>query len=236
MLPVLCVRHQPNAGLGMLAEVLERDGVDVAYLDAWRATGWPSPAGYSGVVVLGGDMNVDQLDDHPWMRNVRVLVEQALGERTPLLGICLGAQTMARALGAGVVPSAAPEVGFRPLAVTSEGRDDPVLGAFEDGIRVFQWHEDSFELPQEATLLHRGLGDGNQSFRVGDNAYGTQFHFEVTEEVISGWCRATDPEDLESYWNVTADGLLDAARRFLPVQQAAARRAVRGFASLLRRG
>ena len=228
--PALCIRHQESAGLGVAAPALTDAGVGFEVYDAWRTEPAPSLDDYSGVIVLGGEMNVDDLDRHPWMRKVRRVVEEALEEELPMLGICLGAQTIARVLGAGVYPSPVKEVGFQPLVHTPAGTAAPVTSPFED-VHVFQWHEDAFELPDGATLLCAGTEVAHQAYRWGPHVYGLQFHCEVDEATIAAWCDETD--QLERTWNVTREQLLEEARRFLPQQQAATGRAAKAFCDLL---
>jgi len=233
MRPLLAVRHQPSAHLGVIPETLAAEGVPYTYLDAWTAGEWPDPRDYSGLVVLGGEMNTDQWDDHPWLERVRHCVEEALDAGLPMLGICLGAQTLARALDADVYPAPVREVGFCDIAATPSALDDPVARPF-DGRRVFQWHEDAFELPRGATLLFTGIDVVNQAFKLG-RAYGVQFHFEVDERVIADWCDETDPDALAHVWGTSKADLLAQARRFLPAQRAAAAHATRAWTRLLSR-
>ncbi|HEX2235865.1 MAG TPA: type 1 glutamine amidotransferase [Actinomycetota bacterium] len=216
----------------MIAEELAADGVPFEYLDAWESPEVPDLRGHSGVAVLGGDMNVDELDRYPWLRTVRDVTARTLDAGLPYLGICLGAQTLARVCGAAVAPSPVREVGFVQLTPTSEGRADPVAAPFA-ATPVFQWHEDAFELPAGAAPLLTGAEVAHQAFRVGDNAYAVQFHFEVSAEMLARWCDDSDPDELERVWGVTKESLLEAARPHLPGQRAAAETATRAFAALL---
>ncbi len=232
MRPLLCVRHQPSAGLGVAAGALERAGVEFRYLDAWRSEASVDPDDFSGLVVLGGEMNVDDFDRHPWLKGVRTITEQAMEGNVPVLGICLGAQTIARVLGATVGPSPVKEVGFHPVAHTPAGAVDTVVAPFKD-VRVFQWHEDAFELPGGSALLCSGNEVPYQAFRYGNRIYGLQFHCEVDEQIIGAWCDET--VDLEEGWGITKAEAVAEARRCVPAQRDATERAVRGFASLLER-
>ncbi|MDQ3753001.1 MAG: type 1 glutamine amidotransferase [Actinomycetota bacterium] len=234
MKPILCIRHQSDAPLGLAADVFTSIGAPYRYLDAWKSDEWPRAQDVSAVVVLGGGMNAQQFDAHPWLRDVHGFVEGVLERGLPLMGICLGAQIVARSLGAEVRSSPVREIGFHPVVATDEGRADPVLGSFASGVRVFQWHEDAFDLPEGATLLYSSFAVPYQAFRHGDRVYGTQFHFEVTPEIIARWCNDTDREEMEKYWGANAGDLLSEANRHLPRQQEAGRRTLVSFVELVR--
>lgn len=234
MKPILCIRNQTDAPLGIAADVFASAGAPYRYLDAWKTTNWPEVEDISAVVVLGGGMNAQQFNGHPWLRDVYGFVDKVLESGVPILGVCLGAQILAHALGAEVRPSPVREVGFHPIVATDAGRTDPVLDSFASGMRVFQWHEDAFDLPDGAKLLYSSFAVPYQAFRYGDRAYATQFHFEVTPGIIAGWCDDTDPEEMEKYWGVTSQDLLDEAARHLPRQQEAGSRTMISFVELVR--
>jgi len=230
--PVAVLRHHLPHGLGVGEAVLRAEGVPFAYLDLWRGEPLPDPARVSAIVVLGGEMSAGDDDRHPFLGPERTFLRGAHDAGTPILGICLGAQLLAAALGGEALPSPLPELGFHPVAATAEGRRDPLLGAFAGVPAVFQWHEDTFTLPPGATLLYRGGGVVNQAFRVGA-AYGVQFHVEATPELVAAWCERFEPA-LRERWRRRAEDLAAEARARLPAQRAAGEAAFRALARLAR--
>jgi GMP synthase (glutamine-hydrolysing) len=230
--PVLCVSHEASVSPGIAAEVFDEAGVPFRMMRAWEETDWPSPDDIAGLVVLGGEMNAQDVGGFPFLEDVRAFTSAVVAGGAPVFGICLGAQILAMVLGGSVTPSPRVEIGFKLLDATTEGRNDPVLGGFADDIAVFQWHEDTFMLPPAVTLLFSG-GGFDQAFRWGADCYGTQFHFEVTESDIAAWIEATPPERLLQHWGRSGEEVLAEARSKLPPQQEAARVAFRRWAALL---
>jgi GMP synthase (glutamine-hydrolysing) len=230
--PVLFVSHEPSVTPGIAADVFAESGIPLRVLRAWEETAWPEVNAVSGVVVLGGDMSANDVGAFPFLERVGNFVSEAVKEQIPTLGICLGAQILALVLGGSVRRSPRVELGFGALEATKEGQNDQVLAGFSDDVPVFQWHEDTFDLPPDATLLLTG-GGFDQAFRYGERVYGTQFHFEVTHADIAAWIETTPKERLESYWGRSRDELLAEAAVRLPGQQEAGRDAFRRFAKLL---
>jgi GMP synthase (glutamine-hydrolysing) len=228
--PIVVIRHQTSAPLGIAAAALDKARVPWRYLDVWKASEWPDIDDVSGLIALGGAMNANQIEDYPFLQRVRSILEGAVERGVPVLGICLGGQLLACALGAEVEPMVTKEVGFKRIEATTEGREDPVMSPFAPSMPVFEFHEDAFGLPPDAELLFVGEGAANQAFRFGRVAYGVQFHFEATERIIADWCDLAP--NLEETWGVNKQGLLREARALLPAQKAAALAAVGNFATL----
>jgi GMP synthase (glutamine-hydrolysing) len=228
--PILCIRqHQPHE-LGVLAEAVDELGLETTYVDAWLAQTWPPIDDFSALVVLGGEMNADEVERFPFLSQERDLLARAIRQDMPVLGICLGAQLLARAAGAEVPKSPVPELGFLPVEGTRAGRNDPVLAPF-DGIRVFQWHEDTFELPVGAELLCTNPNVPNQAFRIGRAAYGIQFHPEVTLEAIRAW--SVKYEAAVRQFGRTPEDLVSEAESFVAAQRLASLASFGGFLELL---
>lgn len=180
---ILVVVHQAHSSAGRVGERLQKRGYG---LDIRRpALGDKLPEtldNHAGVAVFGGPMSVN--DPLPFIRTEINLIENALAAKTPLLGICLGAQMMARALGAQVKPhhEGESEIGYYPLSPTTAGS-----GMLPWPSHVYHWHSEGFELPHGADLLATGSTFPNQAFRYGKAAYGLQFHPEVTRDMMCMW-------------------------------------------------
>ena len=158
--------------------------------------------GLGALVVMGGTMNVDELDEYPFLERSRSLMENALESDLPTLGVCLGSQMMARVLGAEVQRAGARNAFFSPLELTDEGFTDPLLAPFAGEVEVLQFHEDTFTVPDDAVQLATSRASGlAQAFRHGDNAYAVQFHFEVDSDIVRGWLEDIGPDEMVSQWN-----------------------------------
>ncbi len=233
MKPVLCVRNDRDDTLGISAATLAEHGVPVTRLDAFDAEPrWPELDAISGLVVFGGEMNADEIERYPYLLTQRQLMRRAVDAGLPVLGICLGAQMLARALDARVYRAPLRELGFKPVRITEAGRTDPLLAAFHSGDLVFQWHEDTFDLPAGAELLAAGDDVQVQAFRMGRNAWGVQFHFEVDAEGVDAWLRVAQPS-LERVWKRSAEEVRDELRLYLDAQQRRSRQLFRAFARLI---
>lgn len=234
MNPVLCVRNDRDDTLGITAAVLGEHGVGVLRLDAFDpAVRWPDLEEIGALIVFGGEMNVDETARYPYLLSQRQLLRRAVDADLPVLGICLGAQMLARALDAQVFRAPVRELGFKPVRVTEAGRRDRLLSAFQSGDRVFQWHEDTFDLPTGAELLAAGDEVPTQAFRFGPSAWGVQFHFEVDRDGVEAWLRAAEP-NLKRVWNRTPEEVRDELRIYLEAQQQRSRQVFSAFAELVR--
>jgi GMP synthase-like glutamine amidotransferase len=181
---VLGLQHIACEHPGAFLEVLD-DYVPVELDEGEPLPDWRD---FDAIVAMGGPMSVNDEADHPWLRDEKALVREAVEAGTPFLGVCLGSQLLAAALGARVFPNpAGAEVGVLPVERTPAGRADPVVGALAEPLVSLQWHGDTFELPDGAELLASSPLARNQAFRVGERAYGVQFHLEVTAEQVGQW-------------------------------------------------
>ena len=185
---VLAFRHVPFEDVGLIAPALAARGVDLVYADAFRQTGaepdWRSAA---GLIFMGGPMSAN--DALPFIQQEIGIISAAVALGRPVLGVCLGAQLLARVLGARVYRYPIKEIGWAPVYWTEAARQDRLLEGLPSPETVFHWHGETFDLPAGSEWLARSEVCRNQAFRAGSNAYGLQFHLEVTPEMISTWCR-----------------------------------------------
>lgn len=161
------------------------------YSSASPLGGSPVPQGIShdALVVLGGPMSANDEPNHPWIPGVMDLIRSYDAAGRPVLGICLGAQLIARTFGGRVRRAADLEVGFVPIRMTPEAVNDPLLAGLAPEQHLMQWHEDTIDLPPEANLLFTGDFTPIQGFRLGAATYGFQFHPETTADIARSWVR-----------------------------------------------
>jgi GMP synthase (glutamine-hydrolysing) len=182
---VLSVTHGPSVLGGIFDETVENAGHE---LERWSVPigGAPQPASsYDAVMVFGGAMHPDQDERFPWLKQEAAFLEEVLGEEVPAVGVCLGAQMLARAAGSWVAPARSAEIGWFDVELTPEGEADPVLGVLGACTTALQWHHYTFGIPEQGTELARSELC-SQAFRVG-NAWAIQFHAEVTGAMVQAW-------------------------------------------------
>jgi GMP synthase (glutamine-hydrolysing) len=188
MRKLLVFQHVRHEGLGALDPLLRGAGFQIERVNFSREPeARPSLDGYEGLVVLGGPMGVHDTDKYPHLSLETKLIESAVKNDTPVLGICLGAQLIASALGARVYPNGTKEIGWYDLAPTLNARDDRLFRHMERTEKVFQWHGDTFELPRGGVHLASSPLCSNQAFRYRKNIYALQFHLEVDVSTIDTW-------------------------------------------------
>lgn len=187
MAPVLAFRHVPYEPLGLIGDALRRHAIDFEYVDLFQASGsLIPPADARALIFMGGPMSAN--DDLPFIRQELRYIAQAALQNKPLLGVCLGAQLIALALGARVFQNPVKEIGWAPVDFTAAAEGDFLFQGLPQRQMMFHWHHDTFELPPGAELLASSAACRHQAYRVGDRIYGLQFHLEVTAATISDWC------------------------------------------------
>jgi len=186
------IQNEARVPLGAYASFLARHGIPCRVVRLFAAEPLPAAAEVQALLVLGGTMGVHEADRFPWMAPLQQLMREVTQQGTPLLGICLGGQLLAEALGGKVTADSHGERGVHPVALTAAGKDDPLFAGLPDPLPAMQWHHDSFNLAPGATALASSAVCPVQAFRSG-NAYGLQFHPEVDIAVVTDWSR-NEPE------------------------------------------
>lgn len=182
MMYVHVLQHVPFEGLGSIATWLEDRNAQVGWTRFHAGDTLPVLAGIDLLIVLGGPMSVNDEADHPWLAAEKRFVAAAIAAGTPVLGICLGAQLIASALGARVYPGPQKEIGWFPITA-AEGA--PGCFAFPPEATVFHWHGETFDLPPGATRLAASTVVPHQAFQFGARVIGLQFHLETTPESLA---------------------------------------------------
>lgn len=186
---ICIIKHAEIEGPGTLQDFFSETFFEIHTVELWRDAHLPPLDECEAILSLGGPMNVYETQTYPFLSKEEDYIKKALDENIPFLGICLGAQLLARACGAPVTRAPHEEIGWSAVTVTPEARGDTLLGGFRDTLEVFQWHQDTFALPYSAVLLATGKTCRNQAFRIGESAWGLQFHPEMTEEMFQAWLK-----------------------------------------------
>lgn len=186
---ILVLQHVDVEHPGIFRDFFKADGLswDTIELDAGEAL--PDVSAYDLMVVMGGPQDVWQEDKHPWLVAEKAAIRKFVVDLgRPYLGICLGHQLLAAAIGGEVAPGKTPEVGVLTVRQTQEGKDDPLFRGIADPIDVLQWHgAEVVRLPADTRVLASSDACAVQAFRYRDNAYGFQFHVEITEQTVADW-------------------------------------------------
>ncbi len=185
---VLIVQNYDSTGLGLVCEALQDAGATRDYRKPYLGEKLPDDcSGHDAIVVLGGGQSAIDDDIHPYLPKLVELMRCFAENDKAALGICLGSQLLARAFGATNLLDEAREFGWQQVSLTEAAKSDPVLGSLPSSFPIFQWHNDTFTLPEGALHLAQNAVTTNQAFRVGRAAYGIQFHFEADRKLVEKW-------------------------------------------------
>lgn len=209
---ILILQNSPGAPAGVVGDQLARGGASLDIRLALGGDPLPSiPEGYDGLLVLGGPMSPNDDDDYPGLKVDRELIRAFAASGRPVLGICLGAQLIARAFGGAARRHDVPEIGFTRIELTKGAVDDHLLGGLDALPRLMHWHYDTFDLPDGAVLLATNGVCPNQAFRLGRAVHAVQFHPEVTAEIVRDWLRRFRAEGGST--DAITDDVLEAQMR-----------------------
>jgi GMP synthase (glutamine-hydrolysing) len=233
MARIAVFQHVAHEILGTFHPLLKDAGFRIKYVNYGRQHhDIVDMKRYDGLVILGGPMGVYEADRYPHLADEIAVIKTAIEQDKPVVGICLGSQLLAAALGSEVRPAGVKEIGWYDVMLNDEGRSDPVLGKFKTQEKVFQWHGDTYTLPTGAVRLASSALCPEQAFRYGAKTYGLQFHLEVDEPMIERWLKIpSNVEELEPLGGASLAAAIRAANlQYLPRLAAASRQV---FTSLI---
>lgn len=211
---ILVIRHMYSADLCGIETILSEKNITITKVEGYATDiSTINPLDYDAVIVLGGSMGVYQSDIFPYLHDEMALIRKCVASDHPMLGICLGAQLTAGAMGENVYKGKnGREIGFLPIDITPEGMNSPFRHFSKDKTSIFQWHGDTFDLPTNAVLLATSPLYRNQAFRIGQNVFASQFHPEVDHNGLYNTL-------VESCNDVDVPALRDQGKTNLPAME-----------------
>jgi GMP synthase (glutamine-hydrolysing) len=181
------LQHIDFEDLGAIQNWVSRKQHSVTYTRFYLNESLPAVDEFDALVVMGGPMGTYDEAEYPWLIREKKFIKQALANKTPILGICLGAQLLAEALGAKVYPGNQKEIGWYPVVTLPTAKDSKLFSGMPNGFTPLHWHGDTFDLPEGARLIASSKAYQNQAFDYGDNVLGLQFHLELTKNQMKGF-------------------------------------------------
>ena len=175
------IQHVPFEGVGCMESWFSSKEAKVTYTKFYESFQLPNIKAIDLLIIMGGPMNVSDDASYPWLLEEKVFIRKVMLTEVPVLGICLGAQLIANALGSRIFTNKYKEIGWFPIELVNENCE---LLPFPKRFPAFHWHEDTFDLPKGATCLMRSEGCENQGFIIGENVIGLQFHLETTQQEV----------------------------------------------------
>ncbi len=176
-------QHESHEGLGCIEEWAGKNGHLLTSTKFYEDTKLPDLSMFDFLIIMGGSMGVNDEDKYKWLLPEKDFIKRTINSKKPVLGICLGSQLIASALGAKVYPNKYKEIGWMDIELTKGGKDN-LFEFLPDRLKVCQWHGDTFDLPVGAILLAESEGCKNQAFIYNMHVLGLQFHLEFTEESL----------------------------------------------------
>ncbi len=209
---IVCLQHVPFEGPAAIADRAVAAGHEILGCHLYRGDPLPARDAFDMLVVMGGPMSVNDVARHPWIEPETRLIADVIAAGTPLLGVCLGAQLMAKALGASVYPATEKEIGWFPVRAIDEGAGD-ILFALPQSFTPLHWHGETFDHPPRAVRLAETEVCANQAFQVGPRAVGLQFHMEATRESVDALVRHCSADITGGRYQQSPEAIREGATR-----------------------
>lgn len=199
------IQHVPFEGPGAILEWSAERGYRQSYTRVFTGEPFPAPDEVDLLVVMGGPMSVNDVDDLPWLAEEKRTISEFVKAEKRVLGICLGAQLIADALGERVYRSPEKEIGWFPVTLTAEGKQSPLFKGFPETFVPLHWHGETFSLPSNAVLIASSAAVPNQAFTVGERVVGLQFHLEATATSLAELVECASSDITGGKWQQSAD-------------------------------
>ena len=207
---VLALQHIWDDPPGYLGEIMEEHGILYDTVNV-EEDPIPDPTQYAAIIALGGPQHANAHDKYPYLLSEKQVLREVVERDMPFLGICLGGQVLAGAVGAAVTRHSMTELGFYAVQLTDEGQRDPLYQGLPGYQMVFQWHEDTFAIPAAGVRLATSDNTLNQAFRIGERIYAIQYHMELTPAMLQTWIHL--PEYQQEVINILGSNALEEVER-----------------------
>lgn len=227
-----CIHHLERPSLGLAEGPLRGAGLELDERDLRAGDPLPEPGAFDGLLMLGGEQSLREIDRYPYLGEELDLVREVVADGVPTLGICLGGQLLAHAHGAAIERLPRRRIGWPEVERTEAGAEDPLFAGLPDVVPALHWNEDCFTVPDGADELLSRSDLGGEAFRLGDRAWGLQFHPEADEAILDGWYAR--PEVLKQAAITEQQGRAEDERR-MPGQRRRAETLFEAFAGLVAR-
>ena len=192
------LQHVPFEGPAMIATWAETKGHFITYTRFWENPALPGMEAFDWLVIMGGPMNVDEYDQYPWLESEIRFIKEAIASGKTVIGVCLGAQMIAKALGSRVVSGGKKEIGWFPVSFSTEGVKESGFSILPEKTMVFHWHGDTFDIPEGSIHLASSEAFPNQAFLFNQKVLGLQFHLEMDREALESIIRNAGDELISS--------------------------------------